>query len=173
MTEIDPLALPALLAHELSHIRHADPMAAAIRQNGYLGMWASIIEGTGKSLELKFSGLEERRADLEAMAMLRRAGIPLRPAAMMFEEMRRSKAQNGFFGYDQRDFHFGIDDRAQRWALAAANDPSRLVPILSEIETDNLYNFCWAGPLSPAQRQAPSSTLAPGHGGVSSPPNAG
>lgn len=173
MTEIDSAALPALLAHELSHIRHNDPIAATIRHNGFLGTWAAIMEGSGRrSVMMDFSGLEERRADLEAMQMMRRAGIPLRPAAQMFEAMRVSKAQGGYFGYDQRDFHFGVDARTQRWAVAARADPPNPKPLLTGRESDDLYNFCWSGPIEalpgpPRQPSAPPPP--PGTGAIALP----
>ena len=169
MTEIDPAALPALLAHELSHIRHGDPITAVVRQNGYISTWAAILQAAGdRKLLMQFSGLEERRADLEAMQMMRRAGMPLKPAADMFEKMRISKEQGGYFGYDDRDFHFGIEARAERWATAAARfDTPRPVPLLTRDEEDALYNFCWTGPLPPLRKgeaRAPPDTTQPGTG---------
>lgn len=168
MTEVGANALPALLAHELSHIRHGDPMTAVMRQNGFLETWAAVLAGgDSRILQMKFSGLEERRADLEAMQMMRNAGIPLKPAAEMFEQVRRSKEQGGFFGYDQRDFHFGIDARAQRWAAAARGEPSESRQILMPYEEDALFNFCWTGPVAPlpqGARRAPERSVPPGAG---------
>jgi hypothetical protein len=106
------------------------------------------------------------------MQMMRKAGIPLKPAADMFEQMRVSKEQGGFFGYDQRDFHFGIDSRAQRWAAAARSDPPNATPILTPGEEDALYNFCWTGPIAPlpkGARAAPQRTEASGAGTVGQP----
>ncbi|WP_407826567.1 M48 family metalloprotease [Sphingomonas sp.] len=173
MSEIASGALPALLAHELSHIRHGDPTVAIIRENGFLKTWATILDGNERpTLQMRFSGLEERRADLEAMQMMRNAGVPLKPASEMFEQMRISKEQGGFFGYDQRDFHFGIDARAQRWAAAARSDPTESRPILTPNEEDALYNFCWTGPIAPlprGARPAPEKTAPLGVGGAGRP----
>lgn len=168
MAEIDPRALPALLAHELSHVRHNDPITAFIRNNGFLGTWAATLDGNAHGLlQMEFSGLEERRADIEAMQMMRRAGMPLKPAAQMFDAMRVSKEQGGYFGYDQRDFHFGIDGRAQRWAYWARSDPPHPDPALSSAEEDALFNFCWTGPIPPlpkGSQKAPATALPPGAG---------
>ncbi|HKH01582.1 MAG TPA: M48 family metalloprotease [Bradyrhizobium sp.] len=169
MTEIESAALPALLAHELSHIRHGDAMSAVIRHNGFVSTWAAIMDGSGRRmLVMDFSGLEERRADLEAMQMMRSARIPLAPAAKMFEEMRVSKAQRGFYGYDLRDFHFGIDARAQRWAAASRSDPSAAPPLLTGQDSDDLYNFCWTGPIKalPGDQKRAPMPAPPGQGGL-------
>lgn len=171
MAEVDAAALPALLGHELSHIRHGDPINALLRENGLLNSWGQILEADGhRKLTLQFSGLEERRADLEAMQMMRRSGMPLQPAADMFEKMRVSAAQNGFYGYDQREFHFGVHARSQRWAVAAQSDPPNPAPVLTKSEEDALYNYCWAGPIRaapPGTKTAPFRQVAPGTGGPS------
>lgn len=176
MTEIDPLALPALLAHQLSHVRHDDAIVAILRENGFLKTWAAIFEGNpGTMLQMRFSGLEERRADLEAMQMMRNAAIPIQPAAKMFDDFRQSKEQGGYFGYDQRDFHFGIDARVQRWAAAARLDPPNAPPVLTDAEEGEVFNFCWNGPVQPlpkGARQAPAVATSPGEGtiGTQQPP---
>ena len=170
LNEIDQGALPALLAHELSHIRHGDPIVAAIRHSGWLGTWAAVLQGGNRKLGLQFSGVEERRADLEAMRMMRNAKIPLLPAAKMFNQMRVSKEQGGFFGYDQRDFHFGIDARAQRWAAAARSDAANPPPLLSPDESDALFNFCWEGRIAPLpSEQRVSFSRASGSGEIGLP----
>lgn len=168
MAEIDPLALPALLAH----MRHGDPMTAIMRQHGFVGTWAAILHGGGNNaLKMYYSGLEERRADLEAMQMMRRAGMPLKPAADLFDKMRISKEQGGYFGYDYRDFHFGIDRRAERWAAAARSDAPAARPALTPVEQDAIFNFCWTGPIPPlpkGARRAPANTLPEGSGALTS-----
>lgn len=167
MSEVEPEALPALLAHELSHIRHHDAITATVRQNGFIATWGAILDGNRRWAKMQFSGLEERRADLEAMQMMKRANIPIGPAARMFEEMRVSKEQGGYFGYDLRDFHFGIDARAQRWAAAAKSDPQNTYPVLSPTEEDALYNFCWTGPIASLPqnaKRAPGNVQPPGTG---------
>ena len=45
LTELEADALAALLAHELSHLKHGDPMAAAVRHYGHLGVWGVVFEG--------------------------------------------------------------------------------------------------------------------------------
>lgn len=167
LTEIDVDAFAALLAHELSHLRHGDPMAAAVRHYGHLGVWGAVFEGEDRrELRLEFSSAEERRADLEAMAMMRRAGIPLAPAAKMFEEMRKARAGGSNFAYDQRDYHFGLPARAQQWAAAARSDPKALVPVLNRDEADELFNYCWPGQIIPLPRirRGPDDPTIPGTG---------
>jgi hypothetical protein len=170
LTEVNVDALAALLAHELSHIRHGDPTVATVRYRGFLSTWAAILEASANyEMIMNFSGLEERRADLEAMQMMRRAGIPLRPAAEMFERMRVSKAQGGHFAESQRDFHFGLDARSQRWAVAARSDPPTFAPVLTKDEADAIFNYCWQGrilPLPGSSGPPPQERPPAGQGGI-------
>lgn len=171
MNEIDSAALPALLAHQIAHIEHGDAIKAVVRRNGLLGTWGMVMDqGAAGSLQMEFSGLEEQRADLEAMQMMRRAGMPLKPAAEMFEKMRISKEQGSFFGYDERDFHYGIDRRSQRWAAAAASDPPGAFAALTPAEQDALFNFCWRGPIieTPNSKKAPRRQAPMGAGALPS-----
>ncbi|MBA3527129.1 MAG: hypothetical protein M3438_03885 [Pseudomonadota bacterium] len=165
----DPETLAALLAHELALFRNGDPVVASVRHNGVIGIWGSILEGAGSDLRLTFSGIEERRADLEAMDMLKRARISIRPAAQMFEDMRIAVAQGRSFADAYRQFHFGVDSRAMRWSAAAARQPQPIVPALDRDDSDALFNFCWAGPL-PASRspplKGPPEPLRPGEGSI-------
>ena len=170
-TSTDQLA--ALLAHQLSHLRHGDALTAAVRRNGLMQIWAAGLQGEGRdNLSMDYSGLEERRADIEAMQMLRRAGIPLAPAAEMYEHMRVAGAQHSGYAYEQRDFHFGIDGRAARWKEAARSDPQALKPALTQDEDDAVFNFCWAGRIMPAGRPSdvmPERVQPAGTGAIGGP----
>ena len=148
LTAVDADAIAALVAHELSHIRHGDAGAAVVRYEGNVATIFALLEGEDRrAAQLEFSGEEEERADREAIDSMKRAGIPLASAAKMFEEMRVASYKNSGFAAEQRDFHFGIDDRARRWAAAASTDPAGLKPAVEGDDADNLYNFCWVGPL--------------------------
>ena len=168
-SELEADAFAALLAHELSHLTHGDPMAAAVRHYGHLGVWGAVFEGEDRrELHLQFSSAEERRADVEAMAMMRRAGIPLAPAANMFERMRRASAGESSFAFDQRDYHFGLPARAGQWAAAAKSDPPQLRPLLNREEADELFNYCWPGQIIPSsvQPRRPAPPVMPGTGNL-------
>ena len=174
LTELEVDALAALLAHELSHLKHGDPMAAAVRQYGHLGVWGAVFEGEDRrELRLEFSSAEERRADLEAMSMLRRAGIPLTPAADMFERMRKARAGESNFAYDQRDYHFGLPARATAWAAAGKSDPHQRRPVLTQEESDDLFNYCWPGQIlsSDGVLRHPPTTPTPGTGKLGTMPD--
>ncbi len=167
LTELEADALAALLAHELSHLRHGDPTAAAVRHYGHLGVWGAVFEGEDRrELHLEFSSAEERRADREAMSMLRLAGIPLAPAANMFERMRKARAGESNFAYDQRDYHFGLPARATEWAAAAKSDPEGGPPVLTQEEADELFNYCWPGQIISSQGvlREPVAPPTPGTG---------
>ncbi len=76
--DTDAEQLAALLAHELSHVRHGDAMAAVLRENGLLATLGMLLRGDdNRLLVMNYSGAEEDRADREAIAALARAGIPL------------------------------------------------------------------------------------------------
>lgn len=171
----DPETMAALLAHQLSHLRHGDPIVAMVRHEGTWGIWGAVLEGRlSNGLKMNYSGIEERRADVEAMTMLRRARIAIEPAARFFEEVRVSRAQNSFVAYEYRDFHFGIDSPAKRWATAASQQVEQDVrPALDRERSDALFNFCWPGAIPP--RRLPLENIAPrptppGTGGINSAP---
>ncbi len=162
LSELDADAFAALLAHELSHLRHGDPAAAAIRHYGFLGIWGAVLEGEDRrELLLEFSSAEEERADLEAVAMMRRAGIALAPAANMFERMRMADAAGAGFAYDQRQLHFGLPARARQWAAAARADRPGLPPVLGRQQADELFNYCWPGQILPSSDPGPPSGEKP------------
>jgi len=168
----DAEAMAALVAHQLSHLRHDDELVAMVRHEGTWGIWGALLEGRLPDIRMNFSGLEERRADTEAMAMLHRANISMQPAAQMFEEIRISRAQGSYVAYEYRDFHFGIDSQAKRWAAAAEakRAGSRTGSALDRNDSDALFNFCWPGRLPPAERQQglPPLPPEPGSGAISS-----
>ena len=148
LTAVDADAVAALLAHELSHIRHGDAAAAVVRHEGNVATMFALLEGEDRRRALlQFSGEEEDRADHEAIDSMKRAGLPLSSAARMFEQMRVASYENSGFAAEQRDFHFGFDNRARRWAVAAQSDPPGQKPAAEGSDADNLYNFCWVGPL--------------------------
>lgn len=161
LTAIDGDAIAALVAHELSHIRHGDAAAALVRHEGNVAALFAIMEGEDRrTAYLEFSGEEEERADVEAIASMKRAGIPLASAAKMFEQMRVASYENSGFAAEQRDFHFGFDDRARRWAVAAATDRPGLKPAVEGLDADRLFNFCWVGPLQYRDRAGARDPVA-------------
>jgi hypothetical protein len=140
--DIDYEALAALLAHELSHLRHDDATAAMVRYEGNSGTLKAILQGEDRrEAFLQFSGPEEERADREAIAMMSRAGITMKPAAAMFHTMTIDQ----YFAPRQRDFHFGMAGRAKAWLRAASSEPPILRSVLTRDEADNLFNYCWPG----------------------------
>lgn len=171
MTEFHELAIAALLAHELAHIRRGDPMTAVVRRNGFLGTWGAILQADDRrQLLFDFSAREEAAADLEAMAMMRRAGIPLARAAELFEDARKAEAGSTSFAIDQRRFHFGLTNRAAAWRTAAGKDPIPVRPLLNQDEADAIYNYCWPGQILQSEVRGkplgPTLEGQPGAGGI-------
>lgn len=172
LQETDPATMAALLAHQLSHLRHGDAVVGMVRAEGNWGIWGALLQGhPNDGVRMDYSGLEERRADLEAMAMLRAARIPIAPSADLFERIRVSRAQGTFEAYDYRDFHFGVDSRAKRWAEAAAAQQAEdaVEPALDRDSSDALFNFCWVGRIAPAPPQKIPGNLqhrSPGTGAM-------
>ena len=173
LQQADAETIAALVAHQLSHLRHGDPIIAMVRHQGAWAIWGAVLEGLpSDGVKMRYSGIEERRADLEAMAMLRRARISIAPAARFFEEIRVSRAQNSFVAFEYRDFHFGIDSAAKRWAAAAAQQlrEGGAGPALDRDSSDALFNFCWPGAIPPMRSAAGTTdrpSTAPAEGGLS------
>jgi hypothetical protein len=174
LQDTDPETMAALLAHQLAHLRHGDAVVAMVRHEGLWGLAGGVLEGhLSNGIKMEYSGLEEQRADLEAIAMLRNAHIAITPAARLFEDIRVSRAQGTYLAYEYRDFHFGVAERSKRWAEASAAQRQQdwVRRPLSRDESDALFNFCWAGQLPPAPQSgrppAPRSEQ-PGFGAVSS-----
>ena len=164
LTALEADALSGLLAHELAHLRRGDPIVAAVRHEGNIGIFLALLGGPDReSVLLRFSGEEEERADRDAVAMMRRAQLPILPAAAMFETMRIAGAEHSGFAAEQRDFHFGIADRARYWQNAADRSPHGLAPLLTSDEADALYNFCWAGPLPVSPQSTRQAQPERGH----------
>ena len=140
--DVDAEALAAMLAHNLAHLNHGDAKVAMVRYEGVLGTIAAIIAGPDRrEAPTEFSGEEEVRADREAMVMMQRARVSMKPAARMFDDMRTDQ----FFGQAYRNFHFGMAGRERAWRTAAAAEPTRLPPLLTQDDGDNLFNACWPG----------------------------
>ena len=101
-------------------------------------------------------------------------GLP-HSAWELLEHMRIAQAQGSHFADAQRDFHFGLDARSERWAAAAVSDPRSLAPVLNRDESDALFNFCWQGRIMPAQNSRTIHWKAPSPAGLGSlpvaPPN--
>lgn len=172
LSQLDGEALAGLLAHELAHLHHNDAMAAVIRTEGNLGIFGAIINGPDRRyINLRFSGEEERIADEEAIAMMKRAHIRLAPAAAVIEQMRMSELQNTFYGEMERTMHFGMVDRSRRWAAAAAADRPDFPPLLSGDGADDLFNFCWVGKVPP--RPSNATTALPKPPELTQPPGTG
>ena len=161
-----PDEVAVLLAHELAHIDHGDPVAATVRQYGVLGAWGKVLNGEdSRELQLEFTGAEEAQADRKAIAMLRRAGYPVAAGADLFERYRVARAKNAGFAYEQRDFHFGVADRVRVWATAARAQGAAASPT-SRDDSDALFNLCWAGALSPYNGAARPPPPPPGRGQI-------
>jgi len=142
LADVDIEALAAMLAHNLAHLNHGDAKIAMVRYEGALGTIAAIIAGPDRhAAPARFSGQEEDRADRDAIAMMRRARVSMKPAAQMFEDMRTDQ----FFGQAYRNFHFGVAGRDRAWRAAAAAEPAQLAPLLTREESDSLFNVCWPG----------------------------
>ena len=156
-SRLDADALAGVLAHELAHLRRDDPTAAMVRYIGNLGIFSALLSSPERrSIYERFSGEEEKLADEDAIAMMKRAHVRIAPVAAFVEQMRMSKLQGTYLGNVQGEVHFGMADRSRRYAAAAASDPAGLQPVLTGAAADNLFNYCWVGKVLPVKAQKPA-----------------
>lgn len=144
ITETDPEVFAALLAHELAHLRHGDPMRAVARWEG-AGLFPILLFPPDQPhlLGQAYSKAEENRADREALRALERARISVVPVveflgrAMMEGDADRMTARH------YREAHPITLQRIARWS-AASRFQQHTRPPLERDPADELFNICWA-----------------------------
>lgn len=134
-------AVSGVLAHEIAHVRRRHVASAAVRQMGTASVIAvlggsNVSTGATGLLALKFGRDAEVQADLDAVAMLRRAQIDPRPTAEMFEWMQEiERSEASWFSS-----HPATAERAK--LFAASHDRNASYRRISEQEEDALAKAC-------------------------------
>ena len=98
----DTAVLAGVLAHELGHVRHRDGMRLLIQASA-VGVLASVVVGDFSSLltavpvvlgQSAYSRDAERRADAEAVRLLRDAGLSPAVMASFFEKIAKQQGEH-------------------------------------------------------------------------------
>lgn len=144
-----PEEFAGVLAHEIAHVRNRDVAEAMIREMGFGFVVGAVGGNTGgyahQLASLSYSRSTERRADADAIRMLRQAGISPAPTAGFFDRLAREEARvkmSGAFVY--LSTHPVSKTRAAAFRRAARPAPSG--PLLTRDEWDALRAICHNGP---------------------------
>ena len=145
-TEVDSEVLAALIAHAMAHQQAGHVRIAVARGEGsdYLGR-LTAFRFNRDLVSLAYSAEEEAAADRAAIAMLRRVGISLRPAADFFARISQAELETRYWAQEYAEEHPGMADRARTWAAAASAQRASNAA-LSEQQADELFNICWERP---------------------------
>jgi hypothetical protein len=147
-TEVDSEVLAAMIAHAMAHQQAGHVRIAVARGEGsdYLGR-LTAFRFSRNLVSLTYSAEEESAADRAAIAMLRRAGISIKPAADFFARIDQAEQEARYWAQEYSRQHPGIANRARTWAAAAAAQHNSHAA-LSERQADELFNICWKRPSS-------------------------
>ncbi len=138
----NPDAVAGIVAHEIAHVRRRHVAAGMVRELG-LGTVITLLGGgavasnAGGLLSLKFTRTAEAEADVDAIAMLRRAGIDPRPTAAAFEQFRK---REGDFP-EWLGSHPASGGRAKRFA-ASFNSAAAYRPSIPPAAANALLKAC-------------------------------
>lgn len=145
-TEVDAEVLAALVAHAMAH-QHAGDVGIAVgraEESNYLSR-LTFFRFSRDLVELEYTRDEEAAADLEAIAMMQRAGITLQPAAKFFAQMNEARLEERYWAQDYAREHPGLRNRVATWTAAAASQRTSHLA-LAEQRADALFNICWERP---------------------------
>ena len=146
-----PEEVAGVLAHEIGHVIHRDPVRGVLRAAGTAGIiglllgdffGASVIAaGTDAVLNARHQRGAEQRADEAAYVMLSRAGLPSTPFSAFFN---RLKAEHGGAPGPLRYLatHPDLGGRAERAAAADTVGGSTFRPVLPDRAWIALQNIC-------------------------------
>ena len=121
--EIDALA--GIIAHEIAHVRRRHVTEALVRELGIGALIRTFAGSVGANAEqvvgLSFTRANEREADVDAIATLRRAGIDPRPTAALFAKLGKKSGGDSRPALEFLDSHPG--SRARAGNFARSYDP--------------------------------------------------
>ncbi|MEP7315577.1 MAG: M48 family metalloprotease [Sphingomicrobium sp.] len=143
VAEADNEVLAALLAHELSHVRHDDPFRAAARwEGGSIWFRMAFPYASDAIVGQDYTAAEERRADREALDELLEAQVDLEPVAKFFALSATPGTPESLMTRFYTTVHPIKKERLQHWQDAAVRQRDGR-PALDRERTDDLYNICW------------------------------
>ena len=136
-------ALTGIVAHEIAHVRRRHVTEALVRELGIGALIRTFAGSVGANAEqvvgLSFTRANEREADADAIATLRRAGIDPRPTAALFAKLSKEMGGDSGPALEFLDSHPGSKARAGNFARSydpnmtyrAALDPAAAKAMLS------------------------------------------
>ncbi|MEM9782257.1 MAG: M48 family metallopeptidase [Pseudomonadota bacterium] len=144
-----PEEVAGVLAHEMGHELHRDPMVGYLRQAGTTGVLSMVIGdvvGAGifatvgdAALSANYSQMMERRADDEAIRILQEAELPTRPFGEFFVRLREEFGEMPAV-LQFLSTHPTSTSRAEK--IFAREDPTNYTPVLTDSEWVALQNIC-------------------------------
>ena len=113
-------ALAGIMAHEIAHVRRRHVTEALVRELGIGALIRTFAGSVGANAEqvvgLSFTRANEREADADAIATLRRAGIDPRPTAALFAKLSKEAGGDSSPALEFLDSHPGSKGRAGNFA---------------------------------------------------------
>ena len=145
-------ALAGIVAHEIAHVRRRHVTESLVRELGIGALIRTFAGTVGANAEqvvgLSFTRANEREADADAIATLKRAGIDPRPTAALFAKLSRQAGGDGNPAFDFLESHPGSKGRAANFARAY--DPkARYRPALDAAATKAMLGACAVTPKKP------------------------
>ncbi len=149
-----PEEVAGVLAHEIGHVVHRDPVRGVLRAAGTAGIvgvllgdvfGATVIAAASDAvLNASHQREAEQKADEAAYGMLREAGLPSRQFAGFFS---RLKDRQGGTGGPLRYLasHPDLGGRAERAAAADTIGEGPFTPVLNDRDWIALQNICDEG----------------------------
>ena len=146
-----PEEVAGVLAHEIGHVVHRDPMVGVLRSAGTAGILgllvgdvfgvAVVIAGAEAIRNAQYQQEVEARADREAVAILSEAGLPSSPLGGFFQRMAARYGESaGVLRYLSSHPALGERARAAREADGIAGQAFE--PVLTDAEWLALRQIC-------------------------------
>jgi Zn-dependent protease with chaperone function len=137
-------ALAGIIAHEIAHVRRRHVAEAMVRELGIGALIRTFAGDIGANAQqlvgLSYTRDNEREADADAIAALRRAGIDPRPTAKLFGSLA-GKEGKGVLAVEFLNSHPGTKGRAERFA-AAFDKTTPYRPALDPVSAKALMTAC-------------------------------
>jgi hypothetical protein len=147
ITENDTEALAGVLAHEIAHLRRRHVTEALIRELGIgalIRLFAGDLGANAQQIvAMNYTRSNEREADADAIAMLRRANISPIPTAKLFKQLAKEEGEGTATGINAEFLrsHPLTLGRARLFEASARAD-HRYAPALDRDSDAALFDIC-------------------------------
>lgn len=145
-------ALAGIVAHEIAHVRRRHVTEALVRELGIGALIRTFAGSVGANAEqvvgLSFTRANEREADADAIATLKRAGIDPRPTAALFAKLSKEAGGDSDPALEFLDSHPGSKARAGNFARSY-DSKTTYRPALDPAAAKAMLSACVAPPKAP------------------------